>query len=185
MQKNSSPLPYWKTAASELRHTRSLAGSGLLAAVGIALKALFIPLGPTLRISFSFLATGLSGFLYGPLVAGFTGLVVDIIGYLYNPGGPYFFGFTFNAFLSGFIYGLWLYRKPVSLGRTVGAIVTNNLLVHIILNSLWLKILYEKAWLVLVWSRIPKNLIMLPIEVALLYFLLKLVEKQKRHFIKP
>ncbi len=184
MQNNNSSLPYWKAAASEMRRTRSLVGSGLLAALGIGLKGLFISLGPMLRISFSFLATGLSGFLYGPLTAGFTGMVVDIIGYLYNPSGPFFFGFTFNAFLSGFLFGLWLYRKPVSLGRTVGAIATNNLLVHIILNSLWLKIIYEEAWLAMMWSRIPKNLIMLPIETMMLYFLLRLVEKQKRHFIR-
>lgn len=182
MQKNSS-VSYWQRALQEFRHIRSLTGSGLLAALGIVLRALALPITATLRVSFYFLAIGMSGFLYGPLIAGFTGVVVDTIGFLYNPGGAYFFGFTLNAFLTGFIMGLWLYRRPVKLWRSAAAIATNSLLVNILLNSLWLSILTQAPLAALMFSRVPKNILLFPLETGLLLLFLKLGEKQKKYLV--
>jgi ECF transporter S component (folate family) len=175
---------YWRGAAREMKSIRSIAGSGVLSALASVIKSLSIDFGQLLRVSFTFLPVALSGFFYGPVVAGFTATVADIIGFILKPTGPYFFGFTFNQFLNGAIYGLWLYRQPVSLWRAFGACATSIVLVSFILNPLWLNILYGDAFWGLVWMRVPKNLVVLPVNTALLYGLLKVAGRGRRMLLK-
>lgn len=174
--KNHSFFVFWQRAGSELRKLRSLTGASFLAALGMVIKPFSVNTG-FFRVSFTFLANALSGYLYGPLAAGLTAVVVDILGFLLKPDGAYFPGFTLSAFVSGFIYGCWLYRKKVSLWRTFAACATNTLVVSILLNPLWLSIMMGKAWPVLVSTRIASNLILLPVNTILLTLLLKVVQK--------
>jgi riboflavin transporter len=95
-----------------------------------------------------------------------------------NPTGPYFPGFTLTAFLSGAVYGLFLYRKPVTLLRVALAKTTVTVLVSFCLNPMWLSILYSKAFFAVVSARIATNLLVLPIDIVLLYGLLKVVDKE-------
>lgn len=171
---------YFKEAVAEVKNIRSIAGCGLLGAVGIVIKALAISITPTLRISFYFLTIGLSGYLYGPLMAGMQAVIIDLLGFLINPAGAYFFGFTFNAFVSGLIYGLWLYRHKVQLWRCVAACVTVALIVNLIFNPLWLSVMYGKAFWVLVAEHLVSNAMQLPFNIAMLYGLLKLAERYKK-----
>lgn len=186
MQETKQPAKagYWRTATGEMKRIGSLAGAGVLAALGIVLKSLTITFGQLFRFGFSFLTTALSGFLYGPVVAGFMAMVVDVLGFLVNPTGPYFFGFTFNAFLGGFIYGCWLYRKKVTLWRCLAAAATHMVVISFLLNPLWLHIMYGEAWQGLVLMRIPANAVVLPVNTLVLYFLLRVVEKQLPHINK-
>lgn len=175
---------YWRSAMASMRQVRSLAGAGILAAAGMALKSLTIDITQLLRITFAFLPTALSGYLYGPVVAGFAGAVLDVLGYLIHPTGAYFPGFTLGAFLNGMLYGLWLWKRPVSLWRTGVACATSTVMMSFLLNPLWLTIMYGEAWLPMVLVRIPKNAIQLPVNIALLFLLLKLVEKQKHRLVR-
>ena len=90
-----------------------------------------------------------------------------------NWGRPVFSRFSFNEFLSGFLFGLFLYRKPISLPRVFFARLSVVVLINLILTPLWLSILYKNAFIVLLATRIVKNLIMLPIETAILYVVCK------------
>ncbi|MGD9559692.1 MAG: folate family ECF transporter S component [Oscillospiraceae bacterium] len=184
MQQNIFRPGYWRAAARQLKQVRSLAAGGMLAALGTAIKALYIPIGQLLRISFTFLATALSGYLYGPLVAGLSAMVVDVLGYLIRPEGAYFFGFTFNAFLNGVIYGCFLWRRPVRLWRAGAACLTSIVLVSFLLNPLWLSMLYGQAWLGLVLLRVPTNLLLLPINTLLLYGMLQVTQRAHRGLAK-
>ena len=179
----STPKAFCKrlqAAAKELRSTRSLAGEGLLAALGLVLNQFTIVVSQLLEIGFSFLAAGVGGFLYGPWLAGLAGIVMDLLGYALRPNGGFFLGFTLNEFLLGFIYGCWFYKKPVSLLRTFCACVCVVLFINFFLTPLWLNILYGNA-MVLSQIRLVKNIIKLPLDTALLYFVLKTVEKQSKH----
>lgn len=176
MQKKQTFL---KQALSELKNVRSLVGCGLLGALGIVIKALSVQLTTTLRISFYFLTIGISGYLFGPLMAGLQAVVIDLLGFLLSPTGPYFFGFTLNAFISGVIYGMWLYRRKVRLWRCAAACITAAVVINLFLNPLWLAILYQNAFWVLVAERLVTNAIQLPFNIAMLYGLLKLAEKYK------
>ena len=171
-----SPV-FWRHSAAELKKIRSLAGGGLLAALGIALEAFQIVISQLLQIGFSFLATALSGWMYGPLVAGLSAMVIDVLGYMLHPTGPFFAGFTLNAFLTGFLYGLFYYRRKITLWRVLAAEAAVMLVVSFLLNPLWLHMMYGQAWLPLILLRIPKNAVMLPVNTALSYALLQLLQR--------
>ena len=91
------------------------------------------------------------------------------------PWECYFPGFTLTAVVAGLFWGLWLYPRRVSLWRAIGAKVCINLFCNIGLNTLWLTLTGGKAMSVLLVARVPKNLLMLPVEIAVLYFGMKLV----------
>ena len=53
-----------------------------------------------------------------------------------------------------------------------------NLLLNLLLNTFWIFILYGKAvGIVEIFSRIFKNLLMLPLEIAALFIILKAITK--------
>nr|WP_302649530.1 folate family ECF transporter S component [uncultured Agathobaculum sp.] len=163
----------------ELKSTRCLALTALLIAMNIALDlmGLELRLPPDLKIGFGFLANAAVGMLFGPSVAMLAGVCTDLLGYFaggFTMGG-YFPGFTLTAIVAGLFWGLWMYPRRVSLWRAIGAKVCINLFCNIGLNTLWLTLTGGKAMSVLLVARVPKNLLMLPIEIAVLYFGMKLV----------
>ena len=163
-------------SAAELKNLRSLTGSGLLSALSVILNQFTIFFSQVLRVSFTFLPIALSGMLYGPVLTGSLGAVVDILKYFTrNDGGAFFPGFTISEFIVGFLYGLFLYRKRVTLPRVFMARLTVTVVNNLFLTPLWLSMLYGDAFVALVAARIVKNIIMLPIETALLYVILKQV----------
>ena len=165
-----------RDATREVRRTAGLAGAAMLAAVGLALNQIVIPVSQFLEIGFAFLAAGACAFLYGPWMAGLMGIVTDIVGYFLRPNGGFFPGFTLNEFLLGFLYGCWLYKKPVSLWRTFCACLSAVLLINLLLTPLWLHLMYGNAF-VLTTVRLVKNAVKLPVDTALLYCVLKAAEK--------
>ena len=153
-------------AAREVRRTASLAGAAMLAALSLVLNQFTIAVSQFLEIGFSFLAAGTCAFLYGPWLAGLMGIVTDVAGYFLRPNG-------------GFLYGCWLYKKPVSLWRTFCACLSAVLVINLVLTPLWLNIMYGNAF-VISGMRLIKNAVKLPLDTALLYFLLKAVETHRK-----
>ncbi|MGX8700133.1 folate family ECF transporter S component [Caproiciproducens sp.] len=168
-------FPSVKSSVQELRSVTTIAMCGLLLALNAVLGIFTVPVSDLFRIRFSFLTVAASGFLYGPVVGGIVGAVGDIVNYVLRPAGPFFPGFTLNAFLSGFIYGLILYKKPVTVGRVLAASTVVTVLVNFLLNSLWLSILYGKAFLAVLTVRAAADLLLFPVNVVMLYTLLKFV----------
>ena len=107
------------------------------------------------------------------------GIVTDVAGYFLRPNGGFFPGFALNEFLLGFLYGCWLYKKPVSLWRTFCACLSAVLVINLVLTPLWLNIMYGNAF-VISGMRLIKNAVKLPLDTALLYFLLKAVETHRK-----
>lgn len=173
-----------KNFFSSVRLSRKRSGAIVLAACGmlLALKVILglftLNLSPILKVGFSFLPIAAAGMLFGPVAGGTVGALGDIASCFINPTGPYFPGFTLTAFLSGAVYGLFLYRKPVTLLRVALAKTTVTVLVSFCLNPMWLSILYSKAFFAVVSARIATNLLVLPIDIVLLYGLLKVVDKE-------
>lgn len=169
----------FSSSLKELKSTRCLALTALLIAINIALDllGLTIKLPPNLRIGFGFLCNAAVGMLFGPAVGMMAGVCTDVLGYFAGnlTMGAYFPGYTLTAIVGGLFWGLWLYPRKISVWRAVGAKACINLFCNIGLNTLWLTITGGKAMSVLLALRVPKNLLMLPIEAALLYFGMKLV----------
>ena len=164
---------------SEMKKPRSLAVAAMLAALNLVLNQFTIPLSPLLEVGFDFLTVAATGYLCGPWVAGMSGCVTDVLGYLLRPNGPYFPGFTLSAILLGVVYGLWYYGHPVKLGRIIGCKLTVTLLFNFFLTPLWLHVMYGQAFVILSSLRIVKNIIKFPVDVALIYLVLKTCERYR------
>ncbi len=167
------------SSSKELKNIRCLALTGLLIAVNVALDllGLTIKLPPNLRIGFGFLCNAAVGMLFGPVVGMLAGVCTDMLGYFAGnfTMGAYFPGYTLTAMVGGIIWGVWLYPRRLTIWRAIGAKACINLFCNIGLNTLWLTITGGKAMGVLLALRVPKNLMMLPVEVLMLYFGMKLI----------
>ena len=168
-----------KSSALELKNVKSMTIAAMLLALNILLFLFFsIQITNSLRLSFSYLPIAASGSLYGPVVGGIVAAAGDLLNLVIKPSGAFFPGFTINACLSGCIYGFVLYKKPASLKRTILARLCVAL-VELILGTLWLSTMYGKGYMVFFPARIMKAAILFPIEVMLLYGMLKVMERVK------
>lgn len=166
----------WKQSSQNLRSVRAITGCALFTALNIILTAVRIDLTPMLSIGFSSLAVAVSGFYYGPILTGLAGIIVDNLGYIIHPNGPYFPFFAINAFLTGFIYGSFFYKQEtVSLKRVILARICITVLINLILTPIWLHMMYGNA--IFAVPRIIKNIVMLPIDIWLLYIVLKTAKR--------
>ena len=128
-----------------------------------------------IRISFGFVPQAFASMLFGPLLGGIGSAAGDILGMLIAPSGPYFAGFTLSAFLSGMIYGLFLYNKPKTLMRITLAVLCVTVFIDIGLNTYWLTILLGKGYMAMLPARVIKSAVMLPVQVIVLSLLWKYV----------
>ena len=166
----------------ELKNVRAVTFCGMMAALAIALNYVAsIDIGPYVRIGFSGIPNQIVAYVFGPAVGAIFGALLDIIKFIIKPSGMFFPGFTISAALGGLIYGLFLYRKPVSVKNVLIAQILIKIFVNIGLNTLWLKLLYDKAILVILPGRILSNAVMLPIDTILMLAVLSAVER----FILP
>lgn len=148
--------------------TQQIVTIAFLMAVEIVLTRFASITTPYFRISFGFLPIIIIGIMYGPLWAGTAYAVGDIIGGTLFPVGPFFPGFTLSAFLVGLIYGLFFYKREITLPRVIIACVVVVGGVYLGLGTLWLTTLLGKGYMVLLPVRIVKELITLPIYIVLI-----------------
>ena len=174
MQKNlSAPsvfsAAYWKEAVGNLKNTRMLALAAMIVALRAICKMLEIPLAPGLNINVAGLFNSVGAMVYGPVVGLVGAIVSDPLGYLLHPDGPYFLPFMLVDMSSSFIFGLFFWKRPLTVGRAMGAKFTVNMVSNIVMTSFIMK------WYVAVFNlgfaynlinltRIAKNLVMFPIE---------------------
>lgn len=124
---------------------------------------------PIVRIGFSFIPIALSSMIFGPIFGGITAALADIIGMMIFPsGGAYFPGFTLSAFLTGMIYGLFLYKKQKTLFQVSLAVIAVSLFVNLGLDTIWLWIITGKGFIALLTPRIIKTLVMAPIQILMI-----------------
>lgn len=163
-------LKKFQQSGKELGNIFNMTVSAMLLAIRVILGFFTVLITPTIKIGFSFLPVALSGMLYGPVVAGAIGGLGDILSYIVNPaGGAYFPGFTISGIIAGIIYGLFLYQKEVKLIRIILCKLVILVVVDLTLTTMWLCILNDKAFFVLLSARLVKNLILFPIEIAMIY----------------
>lgn len=162
----------------ELGNLRSLTAAAMLLAITIVLGFfLRIQLTESMRIGFDYVAKELTGMFFGPVVGCIVGGLSDIISFVIKPTGPYFPGFTICAMLAGIIYGIILYKKPLSLKRIIAANSMVTVFVNLLLNTYWVSVLYGNAFIALLPARLMKQVIMLPIEIIVYYMVAKVLTR--------
>lgn len=167
---------------SKLKNMKVLTTAAMLAAAGIILGFFKLPISNILEIRFSSLPIMIAGWLFGPVVGGIVGGLVDIGGYIIRPTGPFVPAFTLDTILTGVIFGLILYRKNLSIKRLIVASVINAVIVNMILNTFWLSLLYKMPFMATFIARLPKECITVPLYTFVLYVIMKPVSQIK--FVK-
>ena len=168
---------YWVQAASELKNTRMLVFAALIVALRVALKAVKIPIAASIDINTAFIANAFGAMVYGPVVALLGAAVSDTLGAILVPSGPYFFPFIFTEMAGSLIFALFLYRTEVSVTRLLLSRFCICFFVNIVMTEPIMVAYYEifytsqyKAFQIL---RIAKNMMLFPIEAAVLALLFR------------
>lgn len=163
----------FSNSAREFRNLRSTTTLSMLIAVALVLNLFAsVQITDSLRLGFGFIATAIMGMLYGPVCAGISAGIVDILQFFLKPSGEFFPGYTLTAILAGVLYGIFLYKNKYSLPRIIAVKSIINIVLHLILNSYWLTFLYGYAFWAKLPERIIKNIAMLPVEILILAILL-------------
>ncbi len=155
--------------------TKQLTVTGLLIALNLVLNQFTISFGTLLEIGFAFLPIAMLAYLYGPLNAGLAASIGDIIGFFLRPNGMFFPGFTLNALVMGVIYGFLLHNKKITLPRVAVAVLLVTVIVNLIMTPIWLNIMYGTYFFAV--PRLVKAVLLYPVEVSLLYMMLRKFSK--------
>ncbi len=159
---------YWCAACGEVRKLRTLVFAALICALSIVVGAFYVVVGDSLRVYFTFFITAVGCAVYGPLLGLLVGAVTDTLNYMLFPSGAYFPGYLLSEMLAGLVYGLFLYRKKITVLRLFSAKLIVNYVINVGLGSLWNQILYGKGYLYYMVKSMIKNSLLLPVEVILL-----------------
>lgn len=152
-----------------MKNTRILVFISLFISIEVILTRFLAFETPIIRVGFGFLPIALSSIMFGPILGGITAVISDVIGMMIAPKGMYFPGFTISAFLTGAIYGLFLYKRKRNLWRILLTVLTISIFVDSILNTIWLIMMGLGNWGIIM-PRIFKNIIMVPIQITVIYF---------------
>ena len=170
-----------------LTKSKKIILSAMLLSILIVLSRFFSIKSSFLVISFSFIPMMLSAIYLGPKYAAIIAGLGDLIGAILFPFGAYFPGFTISSAIIGFIYGIFLYKKPEENRKDfkfIIQLIISSILVlvgiKILLESVFLNVLYGKAYLAIIASRLVTELIMIPVQVITIFIL----EKALRPFTK-
>ena len=168
---------YWRTAVADFKDLRILVFAAMMIAACNALAHIpSIPTtDPNVRVTWGFLARAVCGMVGGPVTALVFGFAEDTINFFIHPTGPYFPGYALTTMLGTMIYALFLYRAkftPVTLAvRVFLAKLFTNIL-NVTLGALWSAILYSKGYYYYMVKSFWKNLVMLPVQAVMLFFLI-------------
>ena len=159
--------------------TRQIAVLSILMAIAIICSQ-FLKIGnESLQITFTFIPNSIIGALFGPLWSVIGLAVADVIGAALFPTGTFFIGFTLNAIISGFIYGYFLYRKPITWSRVTIVVLLNTIIINVILTPIWIHLLYHTPFVVMMPARLIKQCITAPIEILLMHLILNRLPLEK------
>ncbi|MDE6407384.1 MAG: folate family ECF transporter S component, partial [Anaeroplasmataceae bacterium] len=178
---------YWKDSIGFINNVKKMCTISILFACMILCKFLPIPSGfGSLGISFTYLFFGIICWIYGPLCGIFIGFCSDILGYFINPGGIFFMGYTLDAMLAGFMYGICFYKKRITFANCFIARAFVNLFINVGLGSLWWKMIYNLDWdaylTYMSLTSLPKNILYLLPQSILLFILFKAISKPLASF---
>ncbi|GEK06470.1 folate family ECF transporter S component [Schleiferilactobacillus harbinensis] len=155
--------------------TRQIIWLAILMAVQLVLAKISVGSDSLVKVGFGFIGTALLGYFFGPFWAAFASGADDIIGFFLGGGGIFYFGFTLSAIMAGALYGYWLHNRPVEWRYTILGVVSVTIIVNMLMNTLWVRFMYQTPWPLLISWRLLKQFISAPIQIVILYSVLKVL----------
>ncbi len=162
--------------SEKIKSPKTVVVCSMLIAINVILELFAQDLTAFIRISFSFVTLPVVTMLFGPVTGCLVGMLQDIIGLIVRPTGAWLFVLTMNAGIAGMISGLILYKKNVSFARILLSEALIVLCVNILLNSMGLAPTVGSGLAGILPSRIIKNLLLLPLQVGVVYAILKVIK---------
>lgn len=170
---------YWTDAINSIKKLKifDMCMISILFALQIVLKFVSIPTGfPGLNIVINYLIFALIALIYGPIWGMVIGFGSDIIGFVMNPV-MFHFGYTIQAILTGFVYGICLYKTDLKFSK----VLVCRIIINILLNGVFGSFLWGDyngwsldATILYMWAvSLPKNILYLIPQVILLYVFLR------------
>ena len=172
---------YWRDAVSELKSTKMLVFAALMIALRVALKMVAIPLAPNLKINTAFLANALGAMVFGPVMAGLSAIVSDVLGVMIT-GDQYFPPFVLTEIAGSVIFALFLYRTKLTPTRVMLSRFCICFFVNILVQTPIMMLYYQlmmggkQYTFMMAVPGIIKNLFMFPIESLLLTLFLSVMQ---------
>lgn len=175
-----------RTRSKTEKRLFSLCGIALLCAMQIVFaKLLAIPIGDTMRFSFSFIPVVIAARYYGIVGGVLVYSLGDLIGSVALPmGGAYFPGFTVTAAVSGLLYGIFLgkecekfwnkifYFDKRGLIKIFLAVLSSQIICTLLMNSFWNSMLYGTHYWTVFVTRLPQAGIMSALQIAFMVLFL-------------
>ena len=180
---------YWKHAIKPLTKVKDITTIAMLFALMLVCKFIPIPSGfGNLGLSFTYLFFAVIAMIYGPIYGAIVGIFSDIIGFMIDSnGGVFNLGYTIQASITGFIYGVCFFRRRITFKHTLIARLLVNMLMNVVLGSfLYVFVAYVNTDATMTFAKymelvksymvlfvLPKNLVYLLPQSLLLFFVLK------------
>ncbi|MTB63835.1 folate family ECF transporter S component [Streptococcus sp. zg-86] len=149
-----------------------LAAIAVVSALGIIVENVFsIRFSNTLQLQFTFLTNTILGAIAGPIWSALVALIIDPIAVLMS-GQTFILGFTVIEVVSGFLYGLFFYRKKLNIAEKkdwlyVAMVVCLILLVtSFVMTPVVLHYHFKTPWIVLYSSRVTKAVVEIPMRIV-------------------
>ncbi len=146
-------------------NTRMIVTLGILVAMEIVLSRFLSINAWNTKIGFNFVPIVAAAMLYGPIGGAIVGALGDFLGAILFPIGAYFPGFTLTAFLTGLVFGFFLYKEQ-SIPRVIGAAAVNQFILSQCLNTLWISILYGSPYGPLFVTRLVQTAILFAVQTV-------------------
>ena len=170
---------YWRKAINSLKKLKvfDMCMIAILFALQIVMKFISIPSGfPGLNIVLNYLIFALISLIYGPIWGVIIGFSSDVLGFIMNPT-IFHIGYTFQAMLTGFVYGICFYKTELKFSRVLVCRILVNILLNGILGSFLMGDYYgwglEASLMYMVTVSLPKNIIYLIPQAILLFVFLR------------
>ncbi len=174
MQKNMDSVAMTRRKTASMT-TRALTCCALLAALGVVLARLIIPMpNEFTRFSIEAVPTVLAGILFGPVAGALVGFVADFVGCLFSPYGfnPIFCVPPILYGLCGGFFRYFLVKKP-SVFRLALTMAPAIVLGSVLYQSWALDYVYGKGYLFYLSSRSIQFAVTWVLDVMILYLLIK------------
>ena len=146
--------------------TRKMVLMALLIAVSVLLRGPFAITTPIMRLTLDFIPAILIGALFGPVGAGIALMLVDVLNFMLFVTFPFFIGFTIQSGIAGVLYGLFFYKKEITLTRAIVSSLVISTLITLIMAPINLMILMGTSY----WSLLPPRLVQWAVFTAIQIF---------------
>ena len=173
-------INYLKDPFKELKSTKTLTLCSMLVASCIVSSFFSFYVSTALKFSFTFIFVAIIAMKFGPIIAAFSAAFTDIIQFIVKPVGPYQPLLTLSCALVGIIFGIFLYKDKITLARIIVSKTIITVFVSTLIDTYLISVLYGNVFREFLMLRLPKNLIMLPIEIAILLVILFALNKNKK-----